>query len=388
MMFQSRALLRLLVASALIVCFRRNSAALDADPKIESARRTIKQIQEKFAPDTHLAIYDVEIEKKGDGFVLTGEVDKPEAALETQRALASAGVSASNEIVVLPASDLGDQTWGISSLSVANGREEPEQKAELGTQVLMGHTVRIWKRNRRWFLVQTGDGYLSWVERGSLVRCDEKAAGDWQNSKLVIVTAMEDQIVESPKASAQPISDIVLGDLMKKLDEKREWYQVQLPDGRKGFIQKKAAQDFSAWKNSRKAEPQTIERTAKLFLGRPYLWGGNSPKGLDCSGFTKMVFFVNGIDLNRNASHQALQGTSIPLDAELTNLKKGDLLFFGWPGRGDGQSRVSHVAIYLGDKTFIQSSQRVRVSSLDPASSLYDEQYGRSLVSARRILKE
>src|SRR5436853_548448 len=101
MISQSRALLSLFVACGLTVCFQWNSTAEDTDPKIEIARRTIKQVQEKLAPDTHLAIYDVEIETKGEGFVLTGEVDKPEAALETQRALAAAGISASNEIAVL-----------------------------------------------------------------------------------------------------------------------------------------------------------------------------------------------------------------------------------------------------------------------------------------------
>ncbi len=355
--------------------------------KLAAAEAEIKRLQAKFAPDSHLAIYKVGIERHGTGFILIGEVDNAQAALETERALTGVGIAAADEITILPAKDLGDQVWGISCLSVANGREQPEQKAQLGTQVLMGHTVRIWKQTRRWYLVQTQDGYLSWVENGSLVRFDEKSVRDWENSPLLVVTAMEDQILETPAPSAQPVSDIVLGDLVKKLGDNGEWYQVQLPDERKGFIPKKVAEDLRAWKQTRKAEPETIERTAKLFLGRPYLWGGNSPKGVDCSGFTKMVFFVNGIDLNRNASHQALQGMPVPLDSDLTDLKKGDLLFFGRRGRHQGEPRVSHVAIYLGDKTFIQSSQRVRVSSLDPASPLYDEQYGRSLLSARRILK-
>src|SRR4051812_12601962 len=103
---------------------------------------------------------------------------------------------------------------------------------------------------------------------------------------------MEDQIYESHSASSQPLSDIVLGNLVKKIGEAGEWYEVQLPDQRKGFVAKKTVQDFQPWKQSRKANPDTLEQTAKLFLGRPYLWGANSPKGLDCSGFTKTVFFM------------------------------------------------------------------------------------------------
>jgi cell wall-associated NlpC family hydrolase len=388
------------VSGAALICILggcshgKNPAGQDA--KIETAPSLIKKMQAKYAPDKHLAIYEVAVQKKGNAFVLTGEVDKPEAALETERAFENAGIPARNEITVLPAKEIEDRTWGISTLSVANGREEPEQKAELGTQILMGNTVRIWKRNGRWFLAQSRDGYLSWVERGSIVRCSRAEADNWEHSPLVIVTAMEEQILERPDSNSQPVSDIVLANLLKKIGEQDNWIEVQLPDGRKGFVAKKAVEDFETWKQSRRAAPENVEAIAKLFLGRPYLWGGNSPKGLDCSGFTKMVFYMNGIGLSRNASHQALQGAPVPLDDDLANLKKGDLLFFGWGGRRQREPRkdeiprvprVSHVAIYLGDKTFIQSSQRVRVSSLDPSSPFYDEQYGRSLVGARRLLQ-
>src|SRR5262245_53176022 len=115
------------------------------DSQLETAQQTIRRLQEKFAPDSHLAIYDVSVEKNGDGFVVTGEVASAEASQETERALIRAGIKATNEIVTLPAKDLEDKICGISCLSVANGREDPEQKAELGTQVLMGHTVQIWK---------------------------------------------------------------------------------------------------------------------------------------------------------------------------------------------------------------------------------------------------
>jgi cell wall-associated NlpC family hydrolase len=354
--------------------------------ELEIGRHIIDRLQEKFAPDNHLAIYDVSIEKGSSNYVLSGEVMDAEASKQTADALMHTGISATNQITVLPSKDLQDKVWAISCLSVANGREDPEQKAELGTQVLMGHTVRVWKHSGRWYLVQTKDGYLSWAERGSIVRCTERDARAWENGPLLVVTALEDQVFEKPDASSQAVSDIVLGNLLKKIAKNGDWYQVQLPDDRKGFVSKKVVEDFRTWKQTRKADAETVERTAKLFLGRPYLWGGNSPKGLDCSGLTKTVFFVNGVDLNRNASHQALQGKEVKLDPELSNLKKGDLLFFGHARRGSDERRISHVAIYLGNKTFIQSSQRVRISSLDPESPLYDEQYGHSLVAARRFL--
>src|SRR5262249_31539963 len=155
-----------------------------------------------------------------------------------------------------------------------------------------------------------------------------------------------------------------------------------------GFLPKQSATNYAAWKATRRAIPENIENTARLFLGRPYLWGGSSPKGLDCSGFVKLVFFMNGIELNRNANEQARQGVEATTDKELSQLKKGDLLFFGGRGRRGQAEWVTHVAIYLDGKKFIQSSQRVRISSLDPNSPLYDEHHARRLLFARRILPE
>src|SRR2546423_7770772 len=177
-----------------------------------------------------------------------------------------------------------------------------------------------------------------------------------------MVTAFEDRILEQPRADAEEVSDVVMGDLVRKTGEDGEWFKISLPDDRTGFLLKKSAADYNAWKQSQRATSGSIERTARMFLGRPYLWGGNSPKGLDCSGFTKLVFFLNGIELNRNASEQARQGTPIKLDQELSGVRKGDLLFFGGRGRRRGPEWITHVAIYLGEKLFIQSSQRTRIS--------------------------
>ena len=173
---------------------------------------------------------------------------------------------------------------------------------------------------------------------------------------------------------------------MKKTGEEGDWFKVELPDQRAGYLQKHSATDYKEWKRTRQPTPDAIEQTARMFLGYPYLWGGNSPKGLDCSGFTKLVFFLNGVELDRNASHQAQQGVAVPLDAEFSHVKKGDLLFFGTPARGDRPERVTHVGIYLGDKLFIHSSEMVRINSLDPNSPISDARRIRTLIAAKRVL--
>jgi cell wall-associated NlpC family hydrolase len=162
---------------------------------------------------------------------------------------------------------------------------------------------------------------------------------------------------------------------------------VQLPDGRSGFLPAKSVQDYREWSSQRLPIVDNIERTARRFMGRPYLWGGDSPKGFDCSGFTKLVFFLNGVELHHNAAQQSRQGVPVPLDADLSQLCKGDLLFFGRPARGGQPERIFHVGIYLGDKLFIHASERVHISSLDPASPIRDEHRIHTLLSARRIIQ-
>jgi gamma-D-glutamyl-L-lysine dipeptidyl-peptidase len=361
----------------------------DAD-KDRPAARAIQSVKERYAPDSRLAIFNVGLQRQGRELVLTGDVDRAEARVDVVRAVEATGVRVADRLNVLPSPQLGDQVWGISCLSVANGRELPDHKAEMGTQVLMGEAVRIWKQstnvNFPWLLIQAPDGYLSWIERGSLVRCTREQVDAWERTPLLVVTNFEDCIREQPQPNAQPVSDVVMCDRVKQVGEEGDWYHVELPDGRAGYLPRKAVTDYHAWKQARKPTPENIERTARSFIGRPYLWGGYSSKGFDCSGFTEQVFYINGIDLVHSAAAQARLGVPVPLDDNLSQLKKGDLLFFGRRSRGGRSPRVTHVAIYLGNKLFIQSSQRVRISSLDPDSPASEEYRIHSLMAARRVL--
>ena len=378
-------------AAALMGCSSLKSAGSKPEATVPAAlTNAIQSVKARYAPDPHTTIFTVGAKPQGGVLVLTGEVDRAEAKAAVLQAVAGTGMNVTDRIEVLPDPRLGDGVWGISCLSVASAREQPEHKAEMGTQVWMGDVVRVWKPSTnaifRWYQVQTGDGYVAWLEKGTFVRCTRAQVEAWQSGPLLIVTAPEDRILERPQADAQAVSDVVMCDLVKRIGEEGDWFKVELPDQRVGFLPKSAAEDYGGWKRSRHATPENIERTARTFLGRPYLWGCNSPKGFDCSGFTKTVFFLNGINLNRNASAQARQGAEVPLDRDLTQLKKGDLLFFGRRPRRGGVGRVTHVGIYLGAKLFIQSAERVRISSLDPNSPLADDYRIDSLLAARRVL--
>jgi len=142
------------------------------------------------------------------------------------------------------------------------------------------------------------------------------------------------------------------------------------------------------WKMQYQLPPnsESILRVAKSYLGRPYLWGGTSGNGMDCSGFTKTVLFQNGWLLPRDASQQVLVGMPIETDTTLKNILPGDFLFFGRKANDQQTEKVTHVAIYLGEGEIIHSSGYIRIQSLKRGDSTFTEQRLRSLLKATRPL--
>jgi uncharacterized protein YgiM (DUF1202 family) len=354
----------------------------------QPALDALQSVKTQFAPDSHLAVFDVKLCQDGENLILQGEVDNPVGKEAALAAVKAAGFHVSDRITVLPQADFGERVWGLANLSLVNLREKPGNASEMGTQAFMGSVLRVWKTETNWFLVQTADHYLGWTEGGAFTACTREEAATWQAAPLLIVTALDERILEEPSGDAAPVSDVVQCDLVKLVGTRVDWFKVALPDGRSGYLPQHAAEDYSQWKQRRHPTPENIERTAQSLIGRPYFWGCNSVRGMDCSGFTKLVYFLNGIDLDRNTSQQCRQGIEVPLDDDLKNLKKGDLLFFGRPDRRTGAEKITHVGIYLEDKRFIQSSVMVHISSLDPTSPLSDRRRIRSLLHARRVLPE
>ncbi len=186
---------------------------------------------------------------------------------------------------------------------------------------------------------------------------------------------------ERPTPEGAPVCDLVVGDVLSTTGRSAGWMAVQLPDGRKGFVADADATDYQSWKASRRMTPEAIEQTARRFMGVPYLWGGTSAKGFDCSGYLKTVFRLNGLELQRDTDQQANEGVAVPMDNDFAEVRKGDVLFFGPRA---GVTRITHTAIYLGGKLVIHCSGMVKVNSLDPSSPLYSENLLKRLVKVRR----
>ena len=349
---------------------------------------TLEGIRDHFCPDKRIAVFSISAGMSEGSLVLRGETDNPAARDSLLVAARLTGTPVIDSIMVLPHPALGDSTYGIVVLSVGNVRSRPGHSEELATQVTMGLVIRLLKRGRGYYYVQSHDEYLGWLEPDAFQRTTKEGTEAWARARKVVVTEYFDVIRSTPDRSSLPVSDVVIGNILRAGESSGDWQQVFLADGRSGYLPAAAVLDYDAWSKTRNLTGENIEATAAMFLGVPYLWGGTSSKGMDCSGYTKTVFRLNGLELNRDASQQVLMGRDVDPGPDFENLVKGDLLFFGRPAADGQNERIVHVAIYLENRDFIHSSGRVRFGSLDPASPNFDDYNLKRFVRARRVIPE
>ena len=351
---------------------------------MDKIQNVIKELGNKYAPDARTALFKINVEKNNNSYILKGETNLPDVKKELLNRLNDLDLN--DEIEILPAKELGDKIYGVVDLSVANLRTKPENQAEMASQALLGTPVKVLKRKKGWYLVQTPDKYISWTEDDGVYRVDYDSLAEWNKSDKIIYTRDFGFAYTRPDENSQRVSDIVIGDILKYAGEENGYCKVTYPDGRTAYIKADECKDFDKWLGERNPTAANIIKTAKTFMGIPYLWGGTSAKGMDCSGFTKTVFFLNGIVLPRDASQQVNIGEPIDTKDKLENLIPGDLLFFGKKGDAETKQKITHVAIYLGDGDFINAAGRIRIDSFSKDKPNYSAYRDDSFVCAKRVL--
>jgi gamma-D-glutamyl-L-lysine dipeptidyl-peptidase len=354
------------------------------EQKESFADEKIAELRLQFAPDKRVALFQVASRNEGSKTVLTGETNIPEAKAALLDSLKDHGLTVTDSIQVLPSPVLEGKIYGLVNNSVANIRSDPRHSGELATQALLGTPLNVLKQNGEWYLVQTPDQYISWVDHGGLVVLDKAGFETWKGTEKIIYTRVAGFSYMAGNETAQPVSDLVMGCVLELVGEEKNFYQVKYPDGRKAFINKKEAKPVDTWLAQANPTGDNLTDIAFQLMGAPYLWGGTSTKGMDCSGFTKTVYFMNGLVIPRDASQQVHAGQPVQSEQPFDQLEVGDLLFFGTPTTPEKKERVVHVGMWIGDKKFIHASGQVRVSSVDPADELYDEYNVNRFLRARR----
>jgi cell wall-associated NlpC family hydrolase len=344
-------------------------------------------VKQDFAPDRRSATYEVSLERNSqiNKFVLKGVTTDKLAKEALIQRLQESKIEIEDSLIVLPHNDLGDKTYGVTTQSVINFRYAASYSSESATQTIMGMPLRLLEKKSYWVRAVTPEGYIAWVTTGSVAHMNRAEYSKWMESPKVIVTTHYTLLREQANEKSQIVSDAVLGNIVALEGISGSYFKVKIPKGKIAYLNRAHATHLDIWLSSRECNADNIIETAKQFLGFPYMWGGTSVKALDCSGFTKTVFFMNGVIINRDASQQALSGEAVDIENGLENLQKGDLLFFGSKATETKKERVTHVGIYIGEGIFIHSATSVRINSLNKEDSNYYDGSGR-LLRARRYL--
>ena len=262
---------------------------------------------------------------------------------------------------------------------VANMYSAPTDKSDVVSQALYASNVTLLVARGEWSRIQTSDRYKGWTPSRYL-RIVQIGNGYATSGPTVQVESLFANVYAEPDITRhKPIVTIpfevrleVAPDDPKKAKQNHEgWLRVRLPEKRDAWIQ---SGDVVSDRKPLSI-PESIE-LAKRFLGLPYLWGGRSSFGFDCSGFTQMLVRARGINMPRDADQQAAWKGVIAVDRK--DLQPGDLLFFG-----SSPKDLTHTGMYIGDGQFIHDSTNghpvVQISHLD------DDPWTRLLVACRRV---
>ena len=315
--------------------------------------------------------------------------------------------------VVIAATAAGQtKRMAVTALSENMMRAMPDYESALETQSLMGTIVEIVGEQGYWRQVVTPEPYTAWCTDLGLVEMTQEEIDQYKAAPKYICTAQHSGVYATQSRQAARLSDLSMGCLVRvaytdgkkpKPSVKSKWAEVVLPDGRKGWTPQEDLAEFEKWAGKQSLTQEHIINTALQFEGTPYLWGGASSKGLDCSGLVRLTFFMNGYLLPRNASQQINYGREIVMEANhaitqdkgdafkdemikrTKHIQKGDLVFFGTPDTFIKKGKITHVGLYIGDGRIIHASHKVRINSLIPGEPDYYEN-SHKLVAARRFI--
>jgi SH3-like domain-containing protein len=348
-----------------------------------SPQMLIDSVRNTYAPDKRVAIFEVEFQNDS----LIGQTNLPEAKAALLAVFSRAEILVNDVVETLPNEVVGQNTMAFVNVSVANLRSSPAESVELASQSLLGTPLKIYDKKGGWLRAQSPDGYIGWVSGSTVSRFSASQIDSLNKFPKIIYTKGYGFAFASPNENAQTVSDLTWGNTLTLVSEKKEFYEVRFPDNRPAFILKSEAVKFENWLNDLAINKKSLVETSKKMMGLPYLWGGTSWKGVDCSGFTRTIYLMNGMLLPRDASQQVHVGKQVDTSADYGNLQPGDLLFFGRPATDFSNERAVHVGMWLGNGQFIHSSGMVRISSFNPSDENFDAYNLNRFLRAKRMIE-
>ena len=224
--------------------------------------------------------------------------------------------------------------YGICNLGIVPIRIEPSDTTEMVTQALYGDHFKVLEQRKKWSRIRFAfDKYEGWIDNKQYLEIEESQYKELSNTEI----KLSKDLIEFVTDNANNLYPIPIGSCLNGLDILNHTF-----DGNSLNIKRPKAE---------------IIKTSFVYLNAPYLWGGKTPFGIDCSGFTQMVYKLNGYKLKRDASEQATQGEALSFIEES---EPGDLAFFD-----NAEGNITHVGIIMEDNYIIHAHGKVRIDRLD-----------------------
>ena len=224
--------------------------------------------------------------------------------------------------------------YGLCNHSIVGLRREPSDRSELTSQLLYGELFKVLEHRKKWSKIRLSfDKYEGWIDNKQF-QWIEKSDYSRLSSQDEIFCADLVNLITDANKKLQPI---VLGSILNATATLNHHFDGERLIGKKN-------------------KEQLIE-TALMYLNAPYLWGGKTPFGIDCSGFSQMVYRLNGLKLMRDASEQSKQGDALSFIEESS---PGDLAFFD-----NKEGAIIHVGIIMENNHIIHAHGKVRIDLLD-----------------------
>jgi cell wall-associated NlpC family hydrolase len=241
----------------------------------------------------------------------------------------------------------------VVAVAVENMYSAPDDSVDVVSQATLGETVAVLETTGAFARVRTPDRYTGWIPRSALVPYPDEASPRYARAgRVVEVTSLMANLYREPDVtSARPRVQAPLATRLEVAGEgpSPRWLSVRLPSGDTAWVQRGDVREVDASAPPPRGTPLDVIATARRFLGAPYLWGGMTARGIDCSGLVSRVYHAHGVRLPRDAHLQYdAPGThGVPRD----DLAPGDLVFFGrdaWD--------ITHVGLYLGAGRFVNAT--------------------------------
>ncbi len=297
--------------------------------------------------DARTAVLDVRVEKRGSRLAVVGVTTESDAIEDLITLLSEIKTRKfiRDEVMRLPHTSLGKEPHAVVRASLAPVYGDPALPAPQNSQAVLGARVEPLDRTGVWCRVRLEDGYIGWVHAGYLQFGTREWAYSWERAtRGEPAVSLGAELLDD---AGRVFARLPWGARIVRLSQE----QYELPDGRRGSSGggEIVAADRMADRFPTRGE--SVARTARRWIGAPYLWGGVTMAGVDCSGLVQAVFWMHGVALPRDSDMQSRMGERILPTADFSDLNPGDLLFFS-----ETPERVSHVAVSLGGSHIVHSA--------------------------------